>query len=673
MPCPAWTGSKIWRFEVDREQIAWAIFDREGESANSLGQRPLEELGRIIEHAEAKQGELAGLIIISGKSKGFIVGADIREFDQLDTEAKVKEAVTSVNAMLDRLEAFKIPTVCAIHGNCLGGGLELALACSYRIATRADETRIAFPEVKLGIFPGFNGTARSIRQAGAVAAMQAMLTGRMIRASAARAMGLIDELVPNPERLRWAARKAVVQKRRSKPEPMTKRVMRQWPARGVIAKKMRTETAKKAREDHYPAPFRLIDLFETHGGDLNAMKRAETDAFAPLMVSDTARNLRRVFALSEEMKALAPKGLDWKPLRVHVIGAGVMGADIAGWCVASGMQASLQDLSAEQIEKGIKAQAKLFKRKFRTPAARAAAEARLIADPDGEHVARADVVIEAMVEKLEVKRQIFKDLENKMKPGAVMATNTSSIMIEDIAEGLDDPGRLIGIHFFNPVAQMPLVEVIRGKASAESEIDKGCSLRHRDLEVPADREKRAGVSRQPRARALHVRGLQAPRGRDAEREARRSSRRLRHADGPDRAGRHRWPRRLRARRRHPDRCNRRQPACRQREGWPPRQEVRPGLLRLEGRQAGTRPRRSLRRANWKRWAANWSSRWSTKRAAAATKASWQAPTWSMPASSSAPASPRSAAARCITAKAGNNTIPALHRARQPNERPLAAP
>ena len=230
---------------------------------------------------------IAGLIIISGKPRGFIVGADIREFDQLDTEAKVKEAVAAVNAMLDRLEAFKIPAVCAIHGNCLGGGLELALACSYRIATRADETRIGFPEVKLGIFPGFNGTARSIRQAGAVAAMQAMLTGRMIRASAARAMGLIDELVPNPERLRWAARKAVLQKRRSKPAPMTKRVMRQWPARGVLAKKMRTETAKKAREDHYPAPFRLIDLFENHGGDLGAMKRAETDAFAPLMVSDT--------------------------------------------------------------------------------------------------------------------------------------------------------------------------------------------------------------------------------------------------------------------------------------------------------------------------------------------------------------------------------------------------
>ncbi len=467
-----------WRFEVDREKIGWAIFDREGESVNSLGERPLEEFGRIVETTEklATSSDLAGLVIMSGKPKGFIVGADIREFEKLDSEAKVIEGVSRVNAVLDRLEALKVPVVCAIHGNCLGGGLELALACHYRIATRDDSTRVGFPEVKLGIFPGFNGTARSIRQAGPVAAMQAMLTGRMIRAGAARGMGLIDELVASPHQLRWSARKAVLRKRKSKPAGMAKAVMGQWPARGMVVKKMRTETAKKANEKHYPAPFRLIDLFENHGTNYAAMKRAETTAFAPLMVSDTSRNLRRVFMLSEQMKAQAPKDLDFKPLRVHVIGAGVMGADIAGFCVASGMQVSLQDLSAEQIEKGIAAQGKLFKRKFRTPATRAAAEARLIADPNGERISRADVVIEAIVEKLEVKQNLFRDLETKLKPGAVMATNTSSIMIEDIAEGLTDPGRLIGIHFFNPVAQMPLVEVIKGTGSRQEEIDKGCAF-----------------------------------------------------------------------------------------------------------------------------------------------------------------------------------------------------
>ena len=472
------TQLKDWRFSVDREGIAWAIFDREGESANALGRRPLEELGTIVEHVEglARSGQAAGLVFMSGKEKGFIVGADIREFDALDTETKVIEAIRPVNQLFDRIERMSIPVVCAIHGVCVGGGLELALACHYRVATRDDATRVGFPEVKLGLFPGFNGTARSIRQAGALSAMQNMLTGSMLRATVGRALGYIDELVDSKQRLRWAARKAVLQKRRSKPAGWMKAVLAQWPARGLLANKLRTETKKKVREDHYPSPFRLIDLFETHGGNLDALKLAETRAFAPLMVGSTSRNLRRVFRLSEMLKAQAPKDLGWKPLRVHVIGAGVMGADIAGWCVACGMEVSLQDLSADQIKKGMEAQGKLFARKFKTKAQRDAAKARFIADPEGKNIGRVDVVIEAVVEKLEIKQQIFRSIEPKLKPGAVMATNTSSIMIEDIAAGLADPGRLIGIHFFNPVAQLPLVEVVRGAQSREEEVTKGAAF-----------------------------------------------------------------------------------------------------------------------------------------------------------------------------------------------------
>jgi 3-hydroxyacyl-CoA dehydrogenase/enoyl-CoA hydratase/3-hydroxybutyryl-CoA epimerase len=467
-----------WRFSIDQQGIAWAVFDREGESQNSLGRRALEELGAIVERVEqgARDKSIRGLVFISGKEKGFIVGADVREFEQLPTEREVIDNVTLVNAYLDRIERLSIPVVCCINGFCLGGGLELALACHWRIATRDDGTRLGFPEVRLGIFPGFNGTARSIRQAGALAAMPMMLAGSMIRAGAARGMGLVDELVPSASNLRWAARKAVERKRKTKSAPIWKDLVRQWPLRGLLAKKLRTETAKKVREDHYPAPFRLIDLFETHGGNLEGMKVAETRAFAPLMVGETSRNLRRVFKLSEMLKAQAPKNLDFKPLRVHVIGAGVMGADIAGWCVASGMEVSLQDLNAEQIARGIAAQKKLFARKFKTKAQRAAAAARLIADPNGDHLPRADVVIEAIVERLEVKQNLFKSIEGKLKPGAIMATNTSSIMIENIAEPLADPGRLIGIHFFNPVAQMPLVEVIKGERSREEEVQKGCAF-----------------------------------------------------------------------------------------------------------------------------------------------------------------------------------------------------
>src|SRR5262249_30108416 len=200
---------------------------------------------------------------------------------------------------LARLERLPVPGVCGTHGFCPGGGRELALACHWRIATRDDSTRVGFPEVRLGLFPGFNGTARSIRQAGALNAMPLMLTGSLIRASVARAQGLIDQLVDEPHQLRWAARRAVLQKRRSKPGGPPLSLLILWPARGFLAARMRAETRQKVREDHYPAPFRLIDLFEHHGGDYDNLKRAETPAFAPLMVSETSRNLRRVFRLSE--------------------------------------------------------------------------------------------------------------------------------------------------------------------------------------------------------------------------------------------------------------------------------------------------------------------------------------------------------------------------------------
>jgi 3-hydroxyacyl-CoA dehydrogenase/enoyl-CoA hydratase/3-hydroxybutyryl-CoA epimerase len=292
----------------------------------------------------------------------------------------------------------------------------------------------------------------------------------------AKAQGFIDQLVGSPGELHWAARKAVLQNRRSKPAGLAKMLLTKWPARGFLAGKMRQETAKKVREDHYPAPFRLIDLFEKEGGDLNAMKKAETKAFAPLMVSETSRNLRRVFRLTELLKAQAPKGFKWRPSRVHVIGAGTMGADIAGVCVASGMEVTLQDISPEQLEKGIKAQGKLFARKFKTKATRDAAKARLIADPEGKGVARADVIIEAIVERLDIKQKLFTDIETKVKPGAVLATNTSSLKLADISAPMKDPGRLIGLHFFSPVPQMPLVEVVRGALTHDEDIKKGATF-----------------------------------------------------------------------------------------------------------------------------------------------------------------------------------------------------
>lgn len=471
--------SSNWRITVDFERIAWLTIDTPKSPVNTLSRQSITELETILLRVEdlIASGEIVGLVIASGKDTGFIAGADVTEFDSMSDPAILPEALKRAHAVMDRIEAMKAPVVAAIHGFCLGGGLELALACHYRIAVNDDKTRLGFPEVNLGIFPGFGGTGRSIRQAGPVAAMQAMLTGRMIKAGAARGMGLVDKLVRHRDMLHWEARKAVLQKRRSTPAPLLQRIMAWGPLRQQVVTRMRAETAKKARKEHYPAPYALIDLFERHGDDWRAMVDGEAAGFVPLMASDTARNLRRVFFLSESLKKLGLRGAD-KPVfrRVHVIGAGVMGGDIAAWCALRGMGVTLQDLDIERITPALERAKKLFKKRLKGRVEVASAVARLEADPTGKGVARADVIIEAVVENLEIKQKIFAELEIKARADAILATNTSSIELERIASALKDPTRLIGLHFFNPVAQLPLVEVIRSGFNLDADAAKGASF-----------------------------------------------------------------------------------------------------------------------------------------------------------------------------------------------------
>ncbi|MGO9483641.1 MAG: 3-hydroxyacyl-CoA dehydrogenase NAD-binding domain-containing protein [Rhodomicrobium sp.] len=469
---------KDWKFQIDVEGLAWATIDVQGQSQNTLGREPVEELDAIVAAVEegARDKRVRGVIFMSGKEKSFIAGADIREFDNLKTEAEVTEVVHAATGIFDRIERLPVPAVAAIHGFCLGGGLEFSLACHYRIADREEGTRIGLPEVKLGLIPGLNGAARWLRQSGPLLAMPNMLAGRMLRPAQARAAGIVDQLVPTHHELRWAARKAVLQRRKSQRTATYLAPVTMFEAaRRYLANRMRKETAAKICEEHYPAPFRLIDLFEKHGGSYESLKREETKTFAPLMVSEQSRNLRRVFKLSEMLKAEAPKH-GFAPLRAHVVGAGTMGADIAMVCVAQGMEVSLQDVSAEAVDRALERAKGFFKGRLKSGADATKAMARLIADPKGAQAHRADVVIEAIFENLEAKQKLFAEIEPKLKPGAVLATNTSSLPIEQIATVLKDPGRLIGIHFFNPVAAMPLVEVVRGPQSREEEIRKGAGF-----------------------------------------------------------------------------------------------------------------------------------------------------------------------------------------------------
>lgn len=476
---PKLPETQNWRFRIDAEKIGWLTIETPTGSVNTLSRQAIGELESLVMRFEdfIATGECIGIVLLSAKPSGFIAGADISEFDDMADYAVLPDALRRTHALMDRIEALKAPFVCGIHGFCLGGGLELALACHYRIAVDSDATRIGFPEVNLGIFPGFGGTGRSIRQAGPVDAMQAMLTGRMIRARAARGMGLVDKLVRHRDQLRWEGRKAVLQKRTSGRASWSKRIMALGPLRKYVADKMRTEAKKKARPEHYPAPFSLIDIFEAHGDDWREMIKAEVDGFVPLMASDTATNLRRVFFLSEGLKKQGLRGNE-KPQfrRVHVVGAGVMGGDIAAWCALRGLSVTLQDLDMERIKPALDRAKSLFKKRLKKKREVDAAMSRLEADPAGNGIPRADVVIEAVVENLEIKHRIFAAAEPRLKPGAILATNTSSIELERIAEGLSDPARLIGLHFFNPVAQLPLVEVIRSTYNDDRAIALGASF-----------------------------------------------------------------------------------------------------------------------------------------------------------------------------------------------------
>ena len=462
-----------WRLDFDIDRVCWLTLDRAGESTNSLSREVLAELEQIVSGFEKEPPR--GLVLQSGKPESFIVGADVREFEQAGSAAEAETFIRQAHALFDRFEALPFPKAVAIDGYCLGGGLELALCCDYRIARNTDKTRLGFPEIKLGIYPGFGGSARSTRQIGGFQAMQIMLTARMVKASQAKAMGLVDQIVGPHGSLRWAARRAVLGGRKSRGAGWLARLSNLGPARKFLAGQMRKQTAARANPRHYPAPFELIDAWEQFGNDPRQMLDEEARRVARLVTGSASQGLRRVFWLMEKLKANG-KGSGFRARRVHVIGAGVMGGDIAAWCVLQGLEVTLQDREMKYIEPALKRAAALFRKRLRGPDRIAGARSRLIADVSGAGAARADVIIEAIFENLEAKRKLFAELEPRVKADAILATNTSAIPLQDIASVLGKPSRLIGLHFFNPVSRMPLVEVVYDDRTERDEIERGAAF-----------------------------------------------------------------------------------------------------------------------------------------------------------------------------------------------------
>jgi len=451
---PQVLGAKHWRWEKDRDGLAWLTFDKQGESANTFSREAMTELSRALEEIAASRPK--GLIIRSAKDS-FIAGADIEEFANFKS-AEDALAFTRLGwDTFQKLHELPFPTTAMVNGFCMGGGMELSLACTYRVALDDPKTRFAQPEVMVGVIPAWHAMQWLPELVGPGPALDLLLTGKSVDAKRAKRMGLVDQAVP----LRIFENTARIVTLEAKPRPKLGLVQRLMlgPLKGIVAAQARKQVARKARREHYPVPYAIIDIWQKFGGNALAVPAEHPASIQKLIAHPTGRNLVRIFFLQERMKALG-KGSDFKPRHVHIVGAGVMGGDIAAICAMRGLTVTLQDTAPERLAPAVKRAAQLFRRRLRDERPVRDALDRLIPDVSGSGAARADVVIEAIFENLEAKRSLFSKLESVAKSGAILATNTSSLKLADIAIALKDPSRLVGIHFFNPVPLLQLVEVV---------------------------------------------------------------------------------------------------------------------------------------------------------------------------------------------------------------------
>jgi 3-hydroxyacyl-CoA dehydrogenase/enoyl-CoA hydratase/3-hydroxybutyryl-CoA epimerase len=453
-----------WFITREAGGVATLTFDKAGSATNTLSGEALAELNEALDQFDREPPQ--GLIIRSGKANGFIAGADVDELAEVKDEAGALAIVRRGWDTFERLAHVKYPTLALIKGFCLGGGFELALACRYRVVVDDPSTRLGLPEVLLGIVPGWGAIKRLPRLVGAPAALDLLLTGKTIDARRAKKLGAADECVP--VRIMESTARGVL---RTLPPPRTLPLPLSLTlnplARRVIAAQAEKQVAKRARRDHYPAPYAILELFVKYDGNALAVPPNDPASVQSLLKTPTAANLFRVFRLQERLKSFGKEG-EWKASHVHVVGAGTMGGDIAAWCALRGLKVTLQDQNAERLAPAMKRAAKLFKDRLRDPRRARDARDRLIPDVAGDGVARAYVIIEAIFEYVDAKRSLFAALEKKARPDAILASNTSSIPLEEIADALADPSRLIGLHFFNPVARMMLVEIVVGRSTREA-------------------------------------------------------------------------------------------------------------------------------------------------------------------------------------------------------------
>ena len=458
----------------DSDGIALLTFDRPNSSANIFDVPALEELDAHIATLE-KRTDVKGVVLISAKPKVFLAGADLNSFSK-DTSVEAFGATVDLgHRIFTRMERLPMPTVAAINGICLGGGCELALGCDWRVASLDKSTKIGLPETQLGILPAWGGSVRLPRLIGLPAALGIILAGKQLAAIPAQKVGLVDE-VAHPEYLLATAKKFVARGKRRRSKP--KGILNSAIMRPLIVMKARQGVMAKTR-GHYPAPLKALEVcVGAMGKSLDRGLALERAAVIELSRSPVSRSLMGIFFLQERAKKLKvpdSAGSARKVRQVCVVGAGVMGAGIAQWSAARGHSVLLKDIAPEMLAKGLKAAEKILrdaaKRRVFTEAEATAGFDRIRPVASDIPLTSVDLVIEAAVEKLELKQKIFRQLEARSGPNTVLATNTSALSIDAIAAGLADPSRVVGIHFFNPVHRMQLVEIVRGPRTSVAALD----------------------------------------------------------------------------------------------------------------------------------------------------------------------------------------------------------
>jgi 3-hydroxyacyl-CoA dehydrogenase / enoyl-CoA hydratase / 3-hydroxybutyryl-CoA epimerase len=479
------------QLSVDDQGIATLTFDDPDRNANVLAEGVMrclaEQLDDIREGVDT--GKIRGLLVRSGKGASFIVGADIEAIGRIESPDEGAQAARLGQAIFQDLEDLPVPTVAAIHGTCMGGGTELALACRYRLASDHPKTRIALPEVQLGIIPAWGGTTRLPRLVGLQAALDLILTGKTADPRKAKRIGLVEEVFPHPI-FQEKAREFLLARIQEGPVStgarrglMTRLMDDTLPGRRIVLAMARKQVRKQTG-GHYPAPLRILNVIRASAGQsLEKGLELEAEAAGELLASSVSKNLVHVFHLREAARKGTGVASEVEPVKVEtlgVVGAGVMGGGIAQLASYHGLRVRLKDINHEAVADGLQHARDLFDKgvKRRKLSRREADQAMELISGGLEYTGfgQAELVVEAVVEKMEVKRIVFRELEERVADDCILATNTSSLSVDEMAEGLRHPERVCGLHFFNPVHKMPLVEVVKGRRTDDRSVASAYAL-----------------------------------------------------------------------------------------------------------------------------------------------------------------------------------------------------